>query len=221
MRLAGQCALVAASVALIAFTATASGQSKKKKQQEPQAAPAGPIDKRDRVVAMPGSPFHGREYWRAAAQCGGIYFKLNITYADAAIRAKVVKPDPAAFALNTKEADRTSKAATAFFDVAERFLVGDRKIARDEAVLTYDAVSTASGERVKTIEAGWQAAKPCPELYKICRDNFPQTCNDPTAVTAGVLRPALGFPDRAFLGHLDHAVAAFALGDRQAVSDAP
>ncbi len=95
----------------------------------------------------------------------------------------MVKPDPAAYAQLTKEADGASKTATAFFEAAERFLIADRKLARDEAVMTYDAVATTDGDRLKTVEAAVQAAKPCPELYKTCRGAFPQVCNDTAALT--------------------------------------
>src|ERR1700684_4710697 len=64
------------------------------KPTEP-SAPAIPIDKRDSVVATPGL-FNGRPYWLALAECGGIYVKLNIFYTDAAVHARVVKPDPRA-----------------------------------------------------------------------------------------------------------------------------
>jgi hypothetical protein len=190
MKLRGHRVVAAASIVLIALTAMATAQTERRpKKKSEQAAPATPLDRRDRIVAAPGTPFHGKEYWRAAAQCGGTYFKLNTTYADAAIRAKVVKPDPAAYAQFTKEADRASRTATAFFDAAERFLVADRKLARDDAVMTYDVVSVASGDRLKTIEAAVQAAKPCADFYKTCREAFPQTCNDPAAMAAA---PELG-----------------------------
>lgn len=167
-----------AAIIVIALTlsAAAETQRRSKKQQEPAAPPSAPADKRDRAVAAPGSPFHGRAYWQATAQCGGIYFKLGTLQSDAAIRAKVVKPDPAAYARLTKEADGASKAATAFFEAAERFLIDDRKVARDQAVMTYDAVASANGDRLKTAEAAVQAAKSCPELYAACRDAFPRTC---------------------------------------------
>jgi hypothetical protein len=171
---------------LIALSSSAAAESKrraKKQEQQPAAPVATPADKRDRAVAAPGTPFNGRAYWQAAAQCGGIYFKLGTVYSEAAIKAKVVKPDPAAYALLTKEADAANKTATAFFVAAERFLVADRKLARDEAVIVYDPVSSASGDRVKTIEAGALAAKACPDLYKTCRGAFPQVCSDTVAPT--------------------------------------
>jgi hypothetical protein len=171
-----------ASALVIALTLSAAAETRRSKKQEP-AAPITPADKRDRVVSASGTPFHGRAYWQATAQCGGVYFKLATVYSDGAIRAKVVKPDPAAYAQLTKDADGASKSATAFFDAAERFLIADRKLARDEAVMTYDAVATTNGDRVKTAEAAVQAAKPCPELYKTCRGAFPQVCNDTSALT--------------------------------------
>ena len=64
-----------------------------------------PVDKRDSVVAAPG-PFNGHPYWLALAQCGGIYFKLNVLYTDAAVHARVVKPDPRANAEYHQKADR-------------------------------------------------------------------------------------------------------------------
>ena len=148
-----------------------------------QTAPAQPGDKRDRTVAAPGTPFHGKAYWQAAAQCGGVYFKLGTIYSDNAIKAKVVKPDPTAYADLSKSANTAARTATAFFEAAEHFLIADRKVARDEAVLTYDAVATAAGERVKTLDNGAVAAKPCPELYQTCRTAHPQMCNDTAVLT--------------------------------------
>ena len=172
-----------AAALVIALTLTAAAETtRRSKKQEPAAAPT-PADKRDRVVSAPGTPFHGRAYWQATAQCGGIYFKLGTVYSDAAVKAKVVKPDPPAYAQLTREADGASRTATAFFEAAERFLIADRKLARDEAVMTYDVVATTNGDRVKTTEAAVLAAKPCPELYKTCRGAFPQVCNDTTALT--------------------------------------
>ena len=174
-------ATVAAIV--IALTLSAAAETTRRSKKQEAAAPPSPADKRDRVVSAPGTPFHGRAYWQATAQCGGVYFKLGTAYSDAAIRAKVVKPDPAAYAQFTKEANGASRAATAFFEAAERFLVADRKLARDEAVMTYDVVATSNGDRLKTTDAAVQAAKPCPELYTTCRGVFPQVCNDTSALT--------------------------------------
>ena len=104
--------------------------------------------------------------------------QLGSVYSDSAIRAKVIKPDPAAYTSFTKDADSANRTATAFFDAAERFLIADRKLARDEAVMTYDVVASASGERIKTAEAAVAAAKPCPDLYLACHSAFPQVCNE-------------------------------------------
>ena len=146
-------------------------------KQEATQAPV-PLDKRDRAVAAPGLAFNGRAYWQAAAQCGGIYFKLGSIYSDGAIRAKVIKPDPAAYTALTKSADLANRTATAFFEAAERFLIADRKLGRPEAVMTYDPVSTANGDRFKTVEAAVQAAVPCPELYTACHSAYPQVCSE-------------------------------------------
>jgi hypothetical protein len=153
------------------------------RRQQQQTAPAHPGDKRDRTVAAPGTAFHGKAYWQATAQCGGIYYKIGTIYSDNAIKAKVVKPDPAAYATISKSANTTARTATAFFEAAEHFLIADRKVARDEAVLTYDPVASAAGERVKSLETGTQALKGCPELYQTCRAAHPRMCND-TAVFA-------------------------------------
>jgi hypothetical protein len=180
MRQRAQRVIALAAVSLVALASFAEAQSKKKREQP---ATATPVDKRDRVVAAPGTPFHGKAYWQATAQCGGIYFKLGTVYSDSAVRAKVVKPDPAAYAQFTKDANGANRTATVFFEAAERFLIADRKLARDEAVMTYDVVSSGSGDRLKTIDAASQAAKPCPDLYATCRAAFPQVCNETSALT--------------------------------------
>jgi hypothetical protein len=154
-------------------------EGRRKREQE-KAPPPSPPDRRDRLVNAPGTPFHGRPYWQALAECGGIYFKLNTLYSNAAIMAKVSKPDPAANARLSKQSDAARRAATIFFDAAERFLVADRGLAREQAVMTYDVRATEEGERQKTAEAGEQAAKPCPALYQTCRDAFAKMCSDPT-----------------------------------------
>jgi len=186
MRSGGRRTIVAAAILLIALSSMAAAERTrrgKKQESHPAAAPVVPADKRDRTVNAPGSPFHGKAYWQAAAQCGGIYFRLGTLDSEAAIRAKVIKPDPAAYASLSKDADAANKSATAFFVVAERVLIADRKLARDEAVITYDPVASASGDRLKTPEAAVQAAKPCPELYKVCRAAYPQVCNDTAMLT--------------------------------------
>lgn len=184
MRRRGHRVVAATAILLVALSSSVQAEaSRHSKKREQAATPATPADKRDRVVTAPGTPFHGKAYWQAAAQCGGIFFKLGTVYSDAAIRAKVIKPDPAAYTRFTKQADDANKTATAYFDAAERFLMADRKLARDDAVITYDPTATDSGERVKTAEAALAAAKPCPDLYKACRGAFPQVCNDSAALT--------------------------------------
>ena len=170
------------ALAIAATLSTADSARRIKKQEDAAPAPT-PGDKRDRVVTAPGTPFNGRAFWQAAAQCGGIYFRLNTLYSDAAISAKVIKPDPAAFTRLSKDADGASVNATAFFDVSERFLVADRKVSREDAVVTYDNVAHTAGDRFKSVEAALQGAKPCPELYRVCRGAFPQVCNDAAALT--------------------------------------
>jgi hypothetical protein len=174
-------AVALATILLLALSSAAdAAQSKRraKKHEEAAAPPSSPVDKRDRVVNAPGTPFNGRAYWQAAAQCGGIYFKLGSIQSDAAVRAKVIRPDPAAFASLSKDADAANRTATAFFDAAERFLIVDRKFSREEAVTTYDVVASASGDRVKTTEAAALASKACPDLYQACHGAFPQACSD-------------------------------------------
>ena len=173
-------------LALIAFAAgsfSAAEAARRPKKQEEAAPAASAGDKRDRTIALPGSPFNGRAYWQAAAQCGGIYFRLNTIYSEQAITAKVTRPDPAAFTRLSKEADGASTTATMFFDMAERFLMADRKSSREEAVLTYDSAATAAGDRLKTVDAAFQATKPCPELYQACHGAFPQVCPERSVLT--------------------------------------
>ena len=91
---------------------------------------------------------------------------------------KANQPDPAAYASLTKDANTANRSATAFFETAERFLIADRKVTREEAVIAYEPVASASGDRVKTVEAAAAAAKPCPELYQTCHGAFPQVCSE-------------------------------------------
>jgi hypothetical protein len=170
--------IAVAAVFLLALSSLADAQSKRRKKQEEAAPAPAPVDKRDRVINAPGSPYNGRAFWQAAAQCGGIYFKIGTINSEAAVRAKVVRPDPAAYASLTKDASAANRTATMFFEAAERFLIADRKLAREDAVITYDAVASASGDRVKTLDAALQAAKPCPELYLACHGAHPQVCNE-------------------------------------------
>lgn len=173
----------AVAVTTIILAMLTIAQAAPRKQPQQAAPPATSGDKRDRTVAAPGTAFHGKAYWQATAQCGGIYFKIGTFYSENAIKAKVVKPDPAAYAALSKSADSATRTATAFFEAAEHFLIADRKLARDEAVLIYDAVATAAGERVKSLETSAPALKPCPELYQACRTAHPQMCNDKAVLT--------------------------------------
>lgn len=138
--------------------------------------PPVPIDKRDTVVAAPGS-FAGKPYWLALAQCGGVYFKLNTLYTDAAVHARVVHPDPHANAVFTKKLQQAISMATTFYNGAENFLITDRSLDRDNAVLTYDGPARAAGESEKTIDAALAAVKACPALYEACQSAYPKLCN--------------------------------------------
>jgi hypothetical protein len=159
----------------------ADAQTHRKREREPKEverpAPATPADKRDSVVAAPGA-FSGRAYWLALAQCGGIYFKLNVLYTDVAVHARAVKPDPKINNEYTKKLNDAIRIATAYFDGAERYLMVDRGIERLDAVLIYDPQSRASGDRVKTIDAALAAAKVCPPLYQACREANPKACSE-------------------------------------------
>jgi hypothetical protein len=180
MRRTTKAALVALAALLIATAADAQSGRKRDRDRE-RAPPPAPPDKRDRLITAPGTPYNGRPYWQALAQCGGIYFKLNSLYSTAAIQAKVVKPDPAANAQFTKKSDAARRTATAFFEAAERFLVADRGLAREDAIMTYDARASDEGDRHKTIDAAELATKPCPALYQVCRDAAPKICSAPAA----------------------------------------
>jgi len=179
----GKIAVVALAV-LMTMTA-ADAQSRRKREKEAAPPPQAPPDRRDRVVSLPQSPFNGRPYWQVLAQCGGVFFKLNSLYSGVAIQAKVVKPDPAVNAQFSKKSDSARRTATAFFEAAERFLMADRGVAREDAMMTYDARAAAEGDRHKTIEAAEQATKPCPALYQACREVSPKICAEP-AVSASL-----------------------------------
>jgi hypothetical protein len=155
----------------------------RREHHEPEApAPTVSTDKRDSLVAQAGG-FNGRPYWLALAQCGGIYFQLNTLYAEAAVQARVVKPDPRATADYTRKLSGAIRTATTYFDGAEHFLMGERGIERTEAVLTYDAYSRAAGARLKTIDAALAAAKICPLLYQVCQAAHPKECGAPLPPT--------------------------------------
>jgi hypothetical protein len=144
--------------------------------ERPRPPPPVPIDRRDIVVATPSS-FAGKPYWLALAQCGGIYFKLNALYTDAAVHARVVHPDPHANAVFTKKLQEAISMATTFYNASESFLVTDRGLERDNAVLTYDGPARAAGERDKTIDAALVSAKTCPALYEACQAAYPKACS--------------------------------------------
>jgi hypothetical protein len=179
-------AAVLAAALTIAVTSVADAQSRRKRERardKPQAEPTIPVDRRDRTVALPGSPFNGRPFWHALAQCGGFYFKLTTLYTDAAIRARVIKPDPATSTKMGKSADAARRTATAYFVGAERFLVADRGLANAEAILTYDPTASAAGDRHKTVDAALQAARPCAALYEFCQKAFAKACGETLAAT--------------------------------------
>ncbi len=173
-------ALIALALVIAAATcAQAQTRHKREPRRAPEpAVPAVPIDKRDSLVAAPGA-YAGKPYWLALAQCGGIYFKLNVLYTDAAVHARVVKPDSRANAEYTKKFIEAIKTATTYFDGAEHFLITDRGIERTDAVLTYDGQSRAAGERLKTVDAALAAAKACPALYQACQEAFSKQCSEP------------------------------------------
>jgi len=167
--------------ALIAATSADAQTRHHRREREPKEvehpAPVVSLDKRDSVVTAPGA-YTGRPYWLALAQCGGIYFKLNVLYTDIAVHARAVKPDPTLNAEFTKKLNDAIKAATVFFNGAEHLLRTDRGLERVDAVLTYDEQSLAAGNRLKTIDAALGAAKTCPALYQACRQSFPKACGE-------------------------------------------
>jgi hypothetical protein len=178
----------AALLGLALFVASgANAQTLRRREPRQLERPSPTVlnDKRDSIVAASGAPgaFSGRPYWLALADCGGIYFKLNTLYADAAVHARI-KPDPKATAEYTKKLADAIKTATTYFDGAESFLMTDRGIERDQAVLTYDGQSRAAGERVKTIDAALAAAEACPALYQVCQAAHPKQCSEQLAPTS-------------------------------------
>ena len=171
--------LLALAVLAGATDALAQATRRKPPPKPPEPpAPAIPIDKRDSVVTTPGL-FNGRPYWLALAECGGIYFKLNIFYTDAAVHARVVKPDPRANAEFSKKLKEAIDVATTYFDGAEHFLMAQRGLERLDAVLTYDKTSRAAGDRLKSIDAALAAAKDCPAIYHACQEAFSKQCSEP------------------------------------------
>jgi len=168
-------------MALVVVATSADAQQRhrhRRTTREPErAVPEVSVDKRDTVVTAPGA-FQGRPYWLALAQCGGMYFKLNVLYTDAAVHARVIKPDSHANAEYTRKLNEAIRTATTYFDGAENFLRADRQLERDNAVLTYDGQSRAAGDRIQTIEAGLAAVRACPVLYQACRAGRPKICNE-------------------------------------------
>jgi hypothetical protein len=171
-----------AAVVAMALVAASSVDAQTRHRQQPKEvehpAPAVPLDKRDSVVTAAGA-FNGRPYWLALAQCGGIYFKLNLLYTDIAVHARSVKPDPKLNAEYTKKLNEAIKTATTYFAGAERFLMTDRGLERIDAVLIYDEQSRAAGDRFKTIDAALNAAQACPVLYQACQDAYSKACSEP------------------------------------------
>jgi hypothetical protein len=180
--------LAVVKVLLIAMTLAAAtsvyAQTRHRREREPKEAerpaPAVSVDKRDTIVPPPGA-FSGRPYWLALAQCGGIYFKLNVFYTAVAVQARAVKPDPKLNSEYTQKLNDAIKTATAFFSGAEHFLMTDRNLERIDAVLIYDEQSRAAADRVKSVEAGLSAAKVCPALYEACQKGFAKACNESLA----------------------------------------
>ena len=172
------------ALAIVVAATSAQAQYRRRIEREPRQvehlAPAAPVDKRDRVVTTPGV-FSGKPYWLALAQCGGIYFKLNMLYTDVAVHARVVKPDPKINTEYTKKLNDAIDAATVFLDGATRFLMNDRNIERDEAVLIFDGQSRAAGDRAKTIDEGVAAARSCPALYAACQEAHAKECSEALA----------------------------------------
>jgi hypothetical protein len=203
--------LVLNAILLAAMLATAgSAQAQTHRRHERSSpendrpAPAVPVDKRDSVVAAPG-PYMGRPYWLALAQCGGIYFKLNVLYTEIAVRARAIKPDPTLNNDATKKLNDAIRATTIYYTAAERFLMNDRGIERLDAVLIYADQARAAGDRAAgdhvaserskgaaddpaavtaAIGSALNAAKSCPVLYQACQAAYPKACSDQLAPTS-------------------------------------
>jgi hypothetical protein len=157
-------------------------------------APTVPVDKRDSVVTAPG-PYAGKPYWLGLAQCGGIYFKLNVLYSQIAVRARVIKPDPTLNNEVTNKLNDAINTTTVYYKAAERFLMNDRGIERLDAVLAYADQARAAGDRFKAagddpnaingaITAALSAAGSCPVLYRSCQAAYPKACSDQLAPTS-------------------------------------
>jgi hypothetical protein len=172
-------AAILAAVSIAATSAEAQTTRKKRERAQPErSSSATPADKRDSVVAAPGSPYNGRAYWQVLGHCGGVYFKLSTLYTEIAVRARAVKPNPKIHAEYAQKLDAASKVATVYYVAAERFLVTDRGLDRAGAIMTYDVKSREASARLSTIEAALAATRPCPALYQVCREAYPKICTD-------------------------------------------
>jgi hypothetical protein len=186
---------IALLITVLASAVSAQAQTHRRHERAPSSdadrpAPAVPADKRDSVVAAPGA-YMGRPYWLGLAQCGGIYFKLNVLYTSIAVHARVTKPNPVLNSEVTRKLNDAIKAATVYFTAAERFLMNDRGIERTDAVLVYDGQARAAGDRFKgtgddasvsaAISAALAAARTCPALYQACREAYPKACSEQLA----------------------------------------
>jgi hypothetical protein len=185
--------LVAVLAVVLALATSARAQSHRHRERgsaTESERPAAPVsaDKRDAVVAASGASM-GKPYWLVLAQCGGIYFKLNVLYTDIAVHARVTKPDPTLNNEVTKKLNDAIRTATSFYTAAERFLMTDRGIERTDAVLIYNDQARAAGDRFKAaseeaaavnsaISAALSAAKSCPVLYQACQAAYPKACSD-------------------------------------------
>lgn len=184
-----------AAFALLAMLAMSIGiaeaQTKKRTREREKDRPpaAQPADKRDRMVNAAGTPFHGRAYWLALSQCGGIYFRLGTLYEEAAIQAQIRagKQNPKIGSDFLSRAAAARKTATSFFVGAENFLMADRSLSKEDAILTYDPRAAEAGDRLKSVDAALQAAQPCPALYQTCHSEFVKIC-------PGILAQALRDP---------------------------
>ncbi len=181
-RLLAKCGLIALAL-VIATGADAQHNRRREPRPVEHAPPPVPIDRRDSIVAAPGA-FTGRPYWLALAECGGIYFKLNVLYSDAAAHAQIKSDDRKDAAADVKNLTQAIATATVYFDGAENFLMTDRGIERDDAVLTYDGQSRAAGEREKTMDQALAATRVCPPLYRACQKAHPKECSEPLTPTS-------------------------------------
>lgn len=169
--------LAVVALALVVATSATARRVRRHAPRKIEQPPPVSVDKRDTIVAAPGQ-FVGQPYWLGLAQCGGIYFKLNMLYTDAAIRARVVKPDPHVDATDTKRLNEAINIATVYFDAAENFLRTDRDLGRDDAILTFDPQSEEAADQIKSIDAGLAAAQKCPALYQACEAAYAKMCSE-------------------------------------------